>query len=175
MTLQRCLSLPSRAEIPEDNAPGCGRECVGMGETTPVRPYSHTQSRSVRAFSIEVGLSRLRSSSRIGKGGADPRPTRLCSPYSVLATPPPPSSAPPRRCQPPRRTSPQSNRRCTAGRLAPRPRSGKDGIRQSPQADAFLRRGPMVIPTGTRVSRMHGFPSIRVGSVVVRSRCPVTP
>ncbi len=41
-------------------------ECVGVGERTSVRPFSHTQPRSARAFSVEVGASRLRSSSRIG-------------------------------------------------------------------------------------------------------------
>jgi len=42
-------------------------EYVGMGGKTPTRPYSHTQPRSARAFLIEVGTHRLRSSSRIGK------------------------------------------------------------------------------------------------------------
>jgi hypothetical protein len=41
-------------------------EYVGMREKTPVRPHSHTQPRSASAFSIKVGTSQLRRSSRIG-------------------------------------------------------------------------------------------------------------
>jgi hypothetical protein len=40
-------------------------EYVGV-KKTPVRPHSHTQLRSARAFSIEIGANRLRSSALIG-------------------------------------------------------------------------------------------------------------